>query len=188
MDWHPETEHHLQEIIKLLLGIPEPDLPEFRQDPYDNGMRISLDRQLKAGRTGNELLLHVLAGMDGKELNNFRERNGKKWRWAHTTRFLKQHEGDTSLHFTYHPYTGRTGDISQDWTLVYNGITPMGHLTVFFTEEERDASLYDEDTGARWPENEIWACETQEALFHILRAKQRNPEEQESAPRGLRLR
>ena len=140
-------EQHLQEMIQLLLGIPDADLPEFQHDPYDNGMRINIERGLQRGRTGTELLLHTLAGMDGKELDQFRQRNGKKWRQAITNRFLDQYSNETGLHFTYSPYTGITQDISSDWTSLYNGIVPMGHLTFFNNQDERDRSLLDEDTG-----------------------------------------
>ena len=172
MEFDPRVEDGLREMIRLLLGIPDADLPEFRDDPYDNGMRMKIQRGLDGGHTGGELLLSTLARMDGRELDQFRERNGKKWRQETTRRFLEQYDTGIGLHFAYHPYTGITQDISRDWTVRYNGIVPMGHLAHFFTPEERDASLRDQDTGERWPESEVWACGTGEALFHILRLQQ----------------
>ena len=179
-----QVEQHLQEIIKTLLRIPDADLPEFKNDPYDNGMRIRIERELERGRTGPDLIIHTLTGMDGKRIDQFRERNGRKWRREVTSRFLDQYSSSSSnssstrataigLHFTYAPYTGITHDISSDWTSLFDGILPMGDLTFFLTQDERDRSLKDEDTGERWPENEIWACGTREALFHILRLQQR---------------
>ena len=173
MDQDPRVEENLREMIRLLLQIPDADLPEFREDPYDNRMRIKISSGLRAGHTGPGLLLHVLAQMDGKDLNQFRQRHGQKWRQDITKEFLNQYDTRIGLHFTYSPYTGITQKISQDWTRLYDGIRPIGHLKFFFSEEDRDAALYDEDTKDPWPEDEIWACTTEEALFHILRLQQR---------------
>ena len=52
----------------------------------------------------------------------------------------------------------------------------MGRLTFHQTPQDRKKALYDPDTGERWPDNEIWPVEYHEAMYHLLRIRQTDPQ------------
>ena len=122
----------------------------------------------------NTLASQLAHNMDGTQLNNHRQLTGKSYRRDVTQAYVDTLLPITTpqLWFIYEPYTGITSDIDSDWTAGYAGLIPMGRLTFHHTPEDRQRSLYDPDTGERWPSNEIWPVEYQEALYHLLRTNQ----------------
>ena len=169
IDWELRNPSHLVQIAHNLYM-------SAKQHPTPAGSPVSACTAWRVYI--NTVASQVAHSMDQTQINAYRLLTGKSYRRDITNAYLqsRQHEKHRlPAYLTYSPYSGITSDISSDWTRGYNGIIPIGTFDSYPTPRERNAALYNHDTGEKWPESEIWPTEEPEVLYHFLRMNQYDP-------------